>query len=109
MNFYNSTVRHQITKFWAKDLNIHFPKEDIQMANRYVKRCSVSLIIREMQMKTMMRDHSTLVKMPLIKRIRDNKCCEDAEKRESLWTVGGNGNRLEPTWEIGWSFLKILK
>ena len=47
--------------------------------------------------------------MTRIKRIRDNKCCEDAEKRESLWTVGGNGNRLEPTWEIGWSFLKILK
>ena len=69
----NSTVKNQITEFWAKDLNIHFSKEDIQMANRYMKRCSVSRIIREMQMKTMMRDHFTLVNMPVIKRIRDNK------------------------------------
>ena len=68
------------------------PKEDLQMANKHMKGCSASLIIREMQIKTTMRYHLMTVRMGTIKNIQTINAGEGAEIRELSYTVGGYEN-----------------
>ena len=88
-------------------MNRHFCKEDIQMANRHMKKCSVSFGIREIQIKTAVRYHLTPVRTVKINRSGTGRCCKDVEKEEPSCTVGGNASWCSHT--TVWRFLRKLK
>ena len=71
---YNSKQNKKVNSFKTQDLNIHFSKEGIQMDSRHMKRSPISLITREMQIKTTKKYHLTPLKMVTIKKSPNNKC-----------------------------------
>ena len=84
---------------WAKDMNRNFTKEYIDMANKHMRKCSASLAIMEIQIKTKMRYHLTPVRMGKINKAGNNNCWRGCGERGTLFHCWWECELVKPLWK----------